>query len=114
MSLNTVWEVWTYDVWGNSEEGYWVNDRSCIDRNMELAIPVSTHNVGTPRQFSSAYPTDKQIREALDIKEDVKIETGGDGLYITVDSEDGYPLGEMTCISHKSLSPIQKLAVGDA
>lgn len=55
--LNTEWEVWTYDVWGNETDGYEVNDRICIDRHCHLAVPVATYNIGTPRQFSSAFPS---------------------------------------------------------
>ena len=105
--LKTTWELWTYDVWGNEEDGYTVNDRQCIDREYHLRLAVKTYNVGTPRQFSSAHPSDKQIRDAFGIE--VMIDTGGDDTQITIDSEEGFPLGEMHCTSHKSLSPICKV-----
>ncbi len=39
-----------------------------------------------------------------------RIDTDGDDLTIYVERErDGYPIGEMRCISHASLSPVRKL-----
>jgi len=107
--LNTTWEIWDYDVWGNEEEGYTVNNRFNVYREYPIACPVSTYNRGKKGQFSSATPTDEQIREALDISPTVQIETTGDDLSIYVnEAETGYPLGEMLCTSHASLSRIRK------
>ena len=107
-TIETTWEVWTYDVWGNAEEGYNVNDRYCLQHAYPLTLAVVTNNPGTDRAFDSASPSDKQIREALGLVEDASITTDGDDLYIQVDaSEDGYPLGELSCMSHESLSPIR-------
>ena len=76
------WRVWTYDVLGNAEDGYEVNDRS--DHGY-IDLP--------------AEPTDEQILDALKgwiLNDDVKlsdIEIGGDDMSITVDdASDGYPL----------------------
>ena len=94
-----VWEVWTYDVWGNAEDGWDVNDRHCLHRRYEIASPVEVCNPGTPAEFEAASPTDAQIREALGLVEDAAIDTDGDDHYITVDaSEDAYPLGELNLI----------------
>ncbi len=104
----TTWEVWTYDVWGNEEEGFEVNDRSCIDRNLELILDIEVNNPGTPQEFLSANPTNQQIREALGVKPRIKLELDGDDTYIYVNAEkNGFPLGEMSCTSHESLSPIR-------
>ena len=108
-TIKTTWEVWSYDVWGNSRDGYEVNDRSCDNRAYEMDIPVTVNNPGTPHEFESAYPTDSQIREALSIKPRVHISTDGDDLAIYVEHEStSYPLGELLCTSHESLSPIRK------
>lgn len=105
-TIETTWEVWTYDVWGNARDGYEVNDRYCHDRAYKLTLPIEINNPGTPRVFQSAYPTDKQIRAAFGIR--CRYETDGDDLTIYVTRErDGYPIGEMVCTSHESLSPIQ-------
>lgn len=112
-TVSTLWEVKTYDVWGNRKNGYEVNDVFIVHHEYPLDIPVTINNLGTAHEFESAYPTDKQIWEALDIKPRVHLSLDGDDLHITVDYESsGYPLGELTCVSHESLSPIRIKAKG--
>lgn len=106
-TVKTVWEIATYDVWGNAEDGYDVND---VYRQGETEIDckIELNNPGTPFEFKSASPSDSQIREVFGIK--CSIETDGDDMVIYVNrSRDSYPIGELRCISHKSLSPIQSL-----
>ena len=106
--INTLWECWSYDVWGNQRDGYEVNDRYCIHREYPLTLIVETNNQGTGQEFRSAYPSAKQIREALDIRERVWLEFEGDDMAIYVSHKStGYPVGEMHCISHTRLSPIR-------
>lgn len=106
--IETTWECWTYDVLGNAKDGYEVNDRSCFDRHAMLMLTVTVNNPGTPQEFESAYPTDAQIRALFGLGR-TKIETDGDDLAIYVTrARDGYPIGEMLCTSHKSLSPIRE------
>jgi hypothetical protein len=109
-TIDTVWEVWTYDVWGNARDGWDVNDRRCQDRAYPIKCKVKTFNVGTDREFNSATPTSRQIREALGLTGwRGGITTDGDDLTIYVESSrNGYPIGELTCVSHDSLSPIRK------
>lgn len=83
------WEVWSYDVWGNRDDGYEVNHRHCINRRFE----------------ASDNPTDDEIRQAFDFSPEVPFDTDGDDQYLEVtlakDFEDydvGYPLGEMVKI----------------
>jgi hypothetical protein len=108
MTIETTWSVWTYDVWGNETDGYEVNDRFCSDRNFPLALEVTVNNAGTLDEFESAYPTDNQIRGALGLSYRCRIETEGDDttIYVT-GGRNGYPLGELHCESHSSLSPIK-------
>lgn len=104
--LETVWEVWTYDVWGNARDGWDVNDRSCQDREYHIRIPIETCNPGTPAEFDCASPTDRQIRAIFGIR--CRFETDGDDTSIDVTrARDGYPIGELICRSHPSLSPIR-------
>jgi len=106
--IETTWEVWTYDVWGNAEDGYEVNDRSCMDRNYPMTIEVTVNNKGTDREFVSAYPTNAQIRKALNLT-GIALDLDGDDMTIYVNRErDDYPIGELHCTSHKSLSPIRE------
>lgn len=105
-TIETTWEVWTYDVWGNSHDGYDVNDRSCLDREYPMTIKIETANPGTRHEFKFAYPSDKQIQEALGLKR-IKLDLDGDDITIYVNhASTGYPCGELHCTSHKSLSPI--------
>ena len=104
--LKTTWECWIYDVVGNAKDGYDVNDCSCFARNAALTLTVKVCNAGTPQAFESAHPTDRQIRRLFGLT--CKFETDGDDttVYITR-VRDGYPIGEMFCTSHESLSPIR-------
>lgn len=87
-------------------------------------IPVTTHNTETgdmrqrcpecwqdvkeeSQEFVSAYPTARQIKKAFGIT--CRIDTDGDDLTVYVNRQrDGYPIGEMHCESHVSLSPVRK------
>ena len=103
----TTWQVSSYDVWGNAEDGYEVNN---VFRGgeVDIELEVKTHNPGTPHQFKSAGLTDDDIRGALEMRPTAQIETDGDDVqcYVTL-SRNGYPVGELFCTSHKSLSPPQ-------
>ena len=106
--VETLWEVWHYDVWGNARDGFEVNNRFNIHRAYPLAIEVWEYNCDTEHRFNGAYPTDKQIKAALDLNPRIKIEVDGDDLSIYVThGPTGEPLGEMYCISHSSLSPVR-------
>lgn len=106
--IETEWALYSYDVLGNEDGGFEVND-VYPEGKAELTLEIEVHNPGTEHEFRGAYPTDDQIREALGIKADVELEVDGDDRNIYVNSaKDGYPLGEMRCISHKSLSPIRE------
>ena len=105
--IHTTWELWSYDVWGNARDGYDVNDRSCVNRAAHLTLRVVVNNAGTPQAFESASPSDGQIRTLFGLGR-TRIEVDGDDttLYITR-ARDAYPIGEMHCQSHASLSPIR-------
>jgi len=103
----TTWSIRTYDVWGNAKDGYEVND-VFGHGTIELKLRVETANVGTPSTFEYASPTYTQIRQALSLRR-IKIDTDGDDIMIYVNAaRDNYPCGELRCISHESLSPIQE------
>jgi len=108
-TIETTWELWSYDVWGNGKDGFEVNDRSCFDREYPMILKVTVNNPGTAQEFLSAYPSDKQIRQALGLSR-LRLDLDGDDLVIYVNSSVGYPLGELHCTSHKSLSPIKAVA----
>lgn len=104
-TIETTWEVWTYDVWGNDVDGYEVNDRYCRHREYPLTLGIEVCNAGTPQEFECASISDEQIRELWG--DDAETDGNGDDMHYYFErSADGYPLGEMHCTSHDSLSPI--------
>jgi hypothetical protein len=103
---STKWELWAYDVWGNRNDGYEVNDRSCFNRSYEINLKIEVNNPHTNNRFLSAFPSDYQIQKAFNTRS--KLDIYGDDTTIYVNREsDSYPIGEMVCISHESLSPIR-------
>lgn len=107
MRIKTLWEMRTYDVLGNPRDGYEVND-SYSHGTVEIPCRVETYNVGTDGEFKGAYPSDTAIRRVFGLGPRVKISLDGDDISIYVSREhDGYPIGELNCISHTSLSPIK-------
>ena len=106
-TVKTTWEIWTYDVWGNAEEGYDVNDRFCQDREYPINLKIEDNNSGKISQFFSAYPSNYQIQKCFGVGCNLDLE--GDDVTIYVNrAKDGYPVGEMVCTSHSSLSPIRE------
>lgn len=106
-TVTTEWELATYDVWGNAREGYEVNDVYRRREPIILVLKVEKYNEGTPNEFESATPTDRQLRRVFGLGK-IQLDTDGDDLTIYVNrARDGYPIGEIHCTSHKSLSPIQ-------
>jgi hypothetical protein len=106
-TIETIWEMRTYDVWGNAKDGYEVND-VYPHGDVTLRIPVTVHNVGTPHEFKSAHPTFTQLRSVFGVSR-VQLQVDGDDMNITVNRlRDSYPIGELSCVSHESLSPIRE------
>lgn len=105
-SVKTTWELRTYDVWGNAKDGYEVND-SYSSGTVTFYAAQTKHNVGTPYEFVSAALTNRQIKQAFSVN--CRIDVDGDDIHYYVNRQrDGYPLGEMECTSHKSLSPVRR------
>ena len=105
-TIETVWAVRTYDVWGNRRDGFEVND-SYSRGEITVRAKVEIHNEGTAHEFISAHLTDWQLgnifgtRAALDV-------TGDDTHCYVNRASDSYPIGELSCVSHRSLSPIRR------
>lgn len=59
------YDVWGLDVWGNEEDGFDVNDRSCFQRNVEFPTTHMVYNIGTTREFCTDWPTNKQVVDTL-------------------------------------------------
>ena len=60
-----VWDLWSYDVWGDADDGYTVNDRSCLNREIEIEVKEERYNIGTEREFGDFTPTNEQIFEII-------------------------------------------------
>ena len=84
MMMKTIsYALWFYDVWGNAEDGYNVNDRNCADRNVEFDCADDTG------------PTMAQIADILGCAESEIENGGGDDMVIYIDeAADGRPLCE--------------------
>lgn len=97
-------ELWFYDVWGNKEDGFEVNDRACVNRDLVIPSMPKTYNRGKTGQFTDFVPSDKEILTALvtagELKEsalyaNIKIDGDGENIYL-VDIDAGYfPLCEL-------------------
>lgn len=109
-TIPTVWEVRTYDVWGNARDGWEVN-QSFSSGTIELDAIVKVWNIGTPHMFVSAELSNGMIRKALGINSRIGITVDGDDMtYYVNRTSNGYPIGELYCVSHDSLSPIRNKA----
>ena len=83
--MSKTYRVWSYDVWGNDEDGYSVNDRSEIDSG----------------EFSPDKTDDENISEIIDNNFDVtevEIDNGissDENIEIVLKSDGGYPVGQI-------------------
>lgn len=57
--------LWTYDVWGNEEDGYEVNNRFSTGTVLEFKVKGTVQNAGTPSEFIGYYLTSSRINRAL-------------------------------------------------
>jgi len=105
IKINTQWQTYSYDVWGNKTDGFEVNNIFKSDI-VDLTIELTLYNEDTDRAFYIGYPTDKQVRESLGIKPRVQIEDNiqAENTCYPEHASTGYPLGEMRLISHESLT----------
>jgi len=102
----TTWRKFTYDVWGNKADSYEVNDRYG-QGSVDIRCKIERNNPGTPQEFFSAYPSNGQLQRIFGTH--CALSLDGDDLTVYVNrASDGYPIGELICDSHDSLSPIRK------
>lgn len=98
------YDVWSLDVWGNEEDGFDVNDRSCFQCEVEFPTTHEIYNEGTDREFSDDWPTDQQIIDTLieigflntDVKlEDITIDGENDFSLYLDQAENGFPICQL-------------------
>lgn len=97
-----VWDLWGYDVWGNADDGYDVNDRSCLNREIEVIVQEIIYNQGTIQESSNFDPTNEQFHEMISMYFSIKLsdlEFDGDDMVCYINLQDGYPLCELHKIS---------------
>jgi hypothetical protein len=90
MATNTAtatWEIWTYDVWGNAQDGWEVNDRFCQQRAAEMPTDADDATILRTLKEWGILKKTTQLRH-LEID-------GDDGLITVNQAKDGYPLCEM-------------------
>lgn len=111
-TVDTKWQVWTYDVQGNRQDGYEINGRRwCHSRRLRLRI--HHYNAGTERAFDGAHIADYQLQQVFGVQCKLDV-TGDDVTYYVQRASDWYPIGEMRCVSHDSLSPIRAVVETDS
>ena len=102
--LTTTWQPATYDVWGNARDGWDINNvfRGPV---ITLRCHIQTFNPGTDYAFDSASPSAAQIRRIFGLGRTPWDADGDDTCIYVERARDGYPVGELICTSHESLSP---------
>lgn len=86
------YRLWTYDVWGNARDGFDVNDR--YDHGyVTIACKCEVFNAGTPMEFTTYEPTDRQLSRAAGFKGVTW--DGSEGSYYAEASRNGRPVGEL-------------------
>lgn len=84
--------LWTYDVWGNARDGFDVNDRYSHGY-VSIRCKRRVYSAGTPREFETFEPTDRQLSRAAGFR-GVEWE-GNDGAYYARAKSNGRPIGEL-------------------
>lgn len=107
----TTWDVRTYDVWGNRTDGYEVNDVYTMTCDYPIRCKVVRNNPDSPHAFVSAYPSDYQLQRLFGVRCALDVDGDDTGIFVRRRS-DGYPIGELACTSHESLSPIRAWHTG--
>jgi len=92
--------LWSYDVWGNADDGWDVNDRYKQSDNFIIVSSKKIYNQGASQEFSDYVPTDEEIKQALieqwDLKNDAEIEIDGDGeTHYINDAGNGCPICQL-------------------
>lgn len=86
------YRIWTYDVWGNAKDGFDVNDRYSHGY-VDITCKREVFNAGTPNEFSTYEPTDRQLSRAAGFWR--ASWDGSDGCYTAENSRNGRPIGEL-------------------
>lgn len=81
------WKVWNYDVWGNEQDGWDVNDRISIGK-----IELSDFEENDETAFNKA-----MVREDMNVRwKDIDTSISSEDVIYFRRERDGMPLGELT------------------
>lgn len=84
-------KLWTYDVWGNARDGFEVNDR--FPQGMvTIQCKREVFNIGTPQEFATYEPTDRQLSRAAGF---LRVQWEGEGGCFYATARNGRPIGEL-------------------
>jgi hypothetical protein len=95
-----IWELWGYDVWGNEDDGFEVNDRHCLNRKIEIEVEGTIYNEGTSWEFIAYDISDEQLLGILqdyftiDSINEIEILGGGKNYFIN-SADNYYPLCDL-------------------
>ena len=89
-----VYSTYNYDVWGNEDDGYEVNDVFCINRAVEFTQEELVYNEGLPFEFRCWVVPEQEVKEYFGYMQDVTIDGDDEGT-IYLELEDGMPAGEI-------------------
>ena len=87
------YQLWTYDVWGNAEDGYEVNDRR-KHGTIDIKCKNEVFNANTPQEFTTYCPTDLQLSRAVGCR-GLSWDGESDYTLYATREKDGKPEGEL-------------------
>jgi hypothetical protein len=87
-----VYTLRTYDVWGNEDEGYFVND-SFVVGEVTIKCRAHVYNVGTDREFVDYVPSERQL--AIAVGERGLVWSGEPDHTLYADTDNGMPFCEL-------------------
>ena len=98
-----LYDVFTYDVWGNEEDGYEVNDVFLFARGAEIGQEEIEYNENTEHSFLCWEVPESELIEALGIKHGTDIDVEGEECFVLAvnTSVDCYPIGELRFVGLK-------------
>lgn len=88
------YQIWTYDVLGNEEDGYEVNDRR-KQHTADIVCQPELMNPGTPHKGVFYSPTPSQLNKAVAATAPLDWEGEDDHTLYATCPKTGYPAGEL-------------------
>lgn len=106
-SYSQIFELWSFDVWGNADDGYTINDRSCIERELTIPAYKNLYNKGWSSESIVIESEDDQILQALIdcgfLKSDVTMADlvfdGDDTMIYIEDSINNMPICQLVIVA---------------